>query len=200
MAEEIRELIEKIQEQGVKAAQEEAAKIISQADAQAQKIISEAKAEAKKIIEQAALQAKKQHESTQASLSQAGRDLLISLRKEINSILDRLIKAGMHQALSVEELAKIISSLIKNTQLSEKAEIIISLNEHDKDKLEKGFLKQLALETKKQVVLKTAQGIDSGFVISFDTGKSIFDFSNEALTEYLSGALRPELNKILKSE
>ena len=60
MAEEIKELIEKIQEQGIKAAQEEAAKIKSLADAQAQKIISEAKSESQKIIEQATLQAKKQ--------------------------------------------------------------------------------------------------------------------------------------------
>lgn len=200
MAEEIKELIERIQEQGVKAAQEEALKITSQAEAQAQKIISEAKSEAKKIIEQSAVQAKKQHESTQASLKQAGRDLLISLRKEINAMLEKLIKSGLHQALTAEELAKIISALIKSTQLAAGSEIIISLNEQDKEKLEKGFLKQLAQETKKQVILKTAHSIDSGFVISFDAGKSIFDFSNEALTEYISGSLRPELNKILKSE
>ncbi len=200
MAEEIKELIEKIQEQGIKAAQEEAAKIKSLADAQAQKIISEAKSESQKIIEQATLQAKKQQESVQASLKQAGRDLLISLRKEINSMLERLIKIDMYQALGAEDLVKIISSLIKNTQLSSGAEIIISLSQQDKEKLEKGFLKQLAQETKKQIILKTAHAIDSGFIISFDAGKSIFDFSNQALTEYLAGSLRPELNKILKSE
>lgn len=200
MAEEIKELIEKIQEQGVKAAQEAAAKIKSQADAQAQRIISEAKSESQKIIEQAVAQVKKQQESVQASLKQAGRDLLISLRKEINSMLERLIKTDIHQALNAEELVKIISSLIKNTQLSSGAQIIVSLSQQDKEKLEKGFLKQLTQETKEQIVLKTAHAIDSGFVISFDAGKSIFDFSNQALTEYLAGSLKPELNKILKSE
>lgn len=200
MAEEIKDLIAKIQQEGVKTAQEQAAKIKAQADADAQKVVSEAKTEARKIIEQASAQAKKQHESTQASLEQAGRDLLISLRKEINSMLERLIKTNLHQALTTEELAKIISSLIKNAQLTGGSEIIISLSEHDKEKLEKSFLKQLAQETKKQIILKAAQGIDSGFVISFDAGKSIFDFSNEALTQYLSGALRGELNKILKAK
>jgi vacuolar-type H+-ATPase subunit E/Vma4 len=200
MAQEIKDLIAKIQQEGIQVAQVQAAQIKTEADGVALKIISEAKIQAQKIIEQANIQAKKLDDSTQANLKQAGRDLLISLKQEIITMLDRLIKIDLQQALSVEALAKIISTLIKNTPLSLGSQIIVSLNKSDQDKLEQGFLKQLIEETKKSIVLKSADGIESGFVISFDAGKSIFDFSGQALSDYISNALRPELAKILKPE
>ncbi|MDD5505143.1 MAG: V-type ATP synthase subunit E family protein [Candidatus Omnitrophica bacterium] len=200
MAQEIKDLIAQIHQEGIAAAEKQAAQIKADAEKEALKIISQAKTEAQKIIEQANIQAKKTDVSTRADLKQASRDLLISLRQEIIAMLDRLIKADLRQALSPEELAKIIGTLIKNTPLSLGSQIIVSLNQQDKDRLGQGLLKQLAEETKRSVVLKSAEGIDSGFIISFDAGKSIFDFSSQALSDYISGSLRPELSKILKSE
>ncbi|MDD5560886.1 MAG: V-type ATP synthase subunit E family protein [Candidatus Omnitrophica bacterium] len=200
MAQEIKDLIDRIQQEGVMAAENQAARIKTEAESLAQKIVAEAKKQAEKIIEQANSEAKKLDDSTNASLKQAGRDLLISLRKEINSMLDRLVKLNIHQSLTIEELTRIIRDLIKNAPLSSDSQIVISLPQQDKEKIEKGFLKQLAEEVKKQVILKSSDEIDSGFIISFDSGKSTFDFSDQALAEYISGSLRPELNKFLKSE
>ncbi|MCX5698398.1 MAG: V-type ATP synthase subunit E family protein [Candidatus Omnitrophica bacterium] len=197
MAQEIKDLIAKIQQEGIQAAQEQAARIKTEADRVSLKIISEAKIQAQEIIEQANSQAQRLADSTQAALRQAGRDLLISLRQEIISMLDRLIKLDLRQALTVEELSSIIGALIKNAPPSLGSQIIVSLNKLDQDKLEQGFLRQLAQETKKSIVLKSADGIDSGFIISFDAGKSIFDFSGRALSDYICSRLKPELNKIL---
>lgn len=200
MAQEIKDLIAKIQQEGIQVAQEQAAQTKAEAQRDALEIIAEAKIQAQKIIEQANLQAKRIDDSTQATLRQAGRDLLISLRQEIIAMLDRLVKMDLRQALSVEELSGIIAALIKSAPLSLGSQIIVSLNKQDKDKLEQGFLKQLVEETKKPIVLKSADGIESGFVISFDAGKSIFDFSGQALSDYICGRLRPELSKILNSK
>lgn len=197
MAQEIKDLIAKIQQEGIQAAEVQAAQIKAEAESCSLKIISEAKAQAQKIVEQANSQAQKIDDSTQASLKQAGRDLLISLKQEIVSMLDRLIKLDLRQALTAEDLSEIIASLIKNAPLSLGSQIVVSLNQQDKDKLEHGFLKQLIQATKKEIILKSAEGIESGFVISFDAGKSIFDFSGQALSDYLSGCLKPELSKIL---
>ena len=197
MAQEIKDLIAKIQQEGIRVAQEQAAQIKAEAERGSLKIISEAKIQAQKIIEQANNQARQLDDSTQAVLKQAGRDLLISLRQEIISMLDRLIKLDLRQALTTEELSGIIGALIKNAPLSLGSQIIVSLNQLDKDKLEQGFLKQLVQTTKKEIILKSADGIDSGLLISFDAGKSIFDFSGQALSDYICSCLRPELNKIL---
>ena len=200
MAQEIKDLIAKIQEEGVHLAQAHSARIKNDAEKEVLQIIAQAKIQAEKIIEQAKAQAKKTDDSTRAALEQAGRDMLISLKQEIIAMLERLIKMDLRQALTVEELAKIIAGLIKNTPLATDSQIVVSLNPLDKEKLEVGLLKQLISETKKTVVLKSAGTIDSGFIISFDAGKSIFDFSGQALSDYISGCLKPELNKILNAK
>ncbi|MFH0917589.1 MAG: hypothetical protein V1830_00465 [Candidatus Omnitrophota bacterium] len=200
MAQEIKDLIAKIQQEGIQAAEKQAAQIKAEASVEAKEIIAEAKNQAQIIIEQANSQAKKLDDSTQADLKQAGRDLLISLGQEIIAMLDRLIKLELRQALTAEDLSAIIGALIKNAPLSLGSQIIVSLNPQDKDKLEQGFLKKLVQATKQEIILKSAEGIESGFVISFDAGKSIFDFSGQALSDYISSCLRPELSKILNSK
>lgn len=198
MAQEINELIAKIQREGVKAAEEQAAQLREQALAEAKKISEAARLEAKKITDQAVFEAKKTRESTEASLRQAGRDLLINLKKEIQAMLERLVKADMRGNFSAEETEKIIAELIKNTPLAPGAEVVISLNPDDKKKLEKVFFARLAAETKKKINLKSADEIACGFMISFDSGSSSFDFSDKAMAEYICGCLKPELDKILK--
>ncbi len=197
MAQEIKDLIAQIQKEGVQQAQAQAQQIQIQSRRDAEKIILGAQAEAAKIIEQANIQAAKLSDSTQSALKQASRDLLISLKEEIISMLERLIKTRLQEALSPEELAQIIGALIKNAPLSLGSQIEVSLNQKDKDRLEQGLLKQLVETAKQGIVLKSAVGISSGFVISFDGGKSIFDFSAQALSDYILGSLHPELNKIL---
>jgi len=200
MAQEINDLIAKIQREGVAAAQALAAQIKADAEKEAMKIIEQANAQAQKIIEQANAQAQKTEASTRSALEQAGRDLLISLKQEIVSMLERLTRLDLKQVLGAEELFKIISALIKNAPLALGSQIVVSVTAQDKEKLEHGLLKQLIAETKKNIVLKSSDGIDSGFIISFDAGRSVFDFSTAALSDYICGYLRPELSKILNSK
>jgi V/A-type H+/Na+-transporting ATPase subunit E len=200
MAQEIKDLIAKIQQEGIQAAQSLAAQIKSDADKEVLKIISGAKNQAQKIIEQAESQAQKTDAATRATLEQAGRDMLITLRQEIISMLERLIKIDLRQALSVEEMSKIITALIKDAPLTLGSQIVVTLNSSDKDKLEQSLLKQLIAETKKTIILKSLDTIDSGFIISFDAAKSIFDFSSQALSDYICGCLKPELSRILNSK
>ncbi|MDD5725395.1 MAG: V-type ATP synthase subunit E family protein [Candidatus Omnitrophica bacterium] len=200
MAQEINDLIAKIRQEGVQKAEEQAAQIKSEAENKASKLIAEAKSKAEKIIAEAKEQSARHEESTLAALKQSGRDLLISLRQEIAGMLERLVRMELKQVLTSQELAGIIAALIKNAPLSLGSQVVVALNPLDKEKLEAGFLKQLVQETKKGITLSSSEGIESGFTISFDSGKSMFDFSSEALSEYLSGSLRPELKKILDNK
>ena len=69
MSEQIKELIEKIQQEGVKAAEDKARAIIDEAGLQAQAIIKEAQKEAQSIILGAQDRAAKMEESGRASPS-----------------------------------------------------------------------------------------------------------------------------------
>ena len=48
-------------------------------------------------------------------------------------------------------------------------------------------------------MLKPAEDILGGFTISFDSGKSQFDFTDQALAEYIGQYLKPKLEEILQA-
>lgn len=198
MAEEIKALIEKIQQEGVQAAQAKAQAITEEANIQAKLILSRAKQEADKILNEAQVKISKMQESAQASLKQAARDLLIKLHAEINSKLEKLITLRAREALSPQELARIISRLISDYGAQEKGQVIISLSKEDLEKIENSFLEGLKEEVKKGITLRAQEDISAGFIISFDAGRSSFDFTDKALAEHLAAYLKPGVAELLQ--
>lgn len=198
MADQIKELIEKIQQEGVQAAQAKAKDIESGAERKAQELIAQAKKDAEKIIAQAQDEVKRMRQSGKVALEQAGRDLLLNLRAEIKATLKRVILLNVRAALAPAELAKIIASLVKNLSGQEKGEIIVTLNKKDLAKIEQGFLTKFKEEIKKGLTLESSEDIQGGLIISYDGGKSHFDFTDERLADYLSLHLKGQLSKILR--
>jgi V/A-type H+-transporting ATPase subunit E len=197
MAEEIKDLIKKIQEEGIQAAQDKAKEIELEAKRKAEAILQKAKLEAEKIISEANEKISRMEQSAKVSIQQAGRDSLLSLRQEIDAILTRLIQSSISQALSPSEMAKIIIELVKKFASHGKEDVLVLLKKEDLEKMEKEFLSRLKDEAKKEIVLKSAQDIAGGFIISFDSGKSHFDFTDKALAEHMSSFLKPQLSKML---
>jgi vacuolar-type H+-ATPase subunit E/Vma4 len=197
MTEELKGLIEKIQQEGIQAAEEKAKAIEDQARRAADRAVEEAGKEAEKIIADAKGKALLMEEGGKAALKQAGRDFLISLRKEIAAMLDRVVTAHVHKALTAEELAVLITDLVKDSRLDAKKGIIISLRKEDLEKLEKGLFNELRGEIKKGVTLKASDEIEGGFLISYDSGRSYYDFTDKALAHYISLQLKPKLAGIL---
>ena len=198
MAEDIKDLIEKIQQEGIKTAEDKAREIENQARLKAEEMVKKAKAEAEKLISAAKEQIAKAQEGSQVLLKQAGRDMILSLRKEINDMLDKLIISAAKEALKPQELVKIIASLIKHHHEEAKAGIAVSINQDDLAKLEEGLLSELGRDVKKEITLRGEDDILAGFMISFDSGKSQFDFTDQALSEYIGSYLKPKLKEILE--
>lgn len=198
MAEEIRDLIEKIHEEGVKAAEEKARQIEAEARKKADVIIQKAKEVAEALINQAKEKNARLQDSTNALLKQASRDALINLKKEILNILDKVVLNRVKEALKPDELGSIITALVKCAEKKSQDEIVISLNSQDLGKLQKALLSELKDHLKKGIVFKAADDISAGFIISYDSGKSHYDFTDKALAEYISSQVKPQLAEILK--
>ena len=200
MAERLKELLEKINKEGVQAGEEKKREIESKAEGDAKRIIEKAKKEAKKIIEDAELKAKKTAQATEASLRQGARDLILSLKDEIRKILDNIIVAETQEAMSSEDVVDILTRLIEKyiDKKGETSDIKILLKKEDLDKLKKGLMLKLKEKSKLGIEFKSSPNINAGFSISFDKGKSYFDFTDEGLSEALSAYLNPELKKLLK--
>lgn len=198
MAEELKDLIEKIHEEGVRAAEDKAKEIEADAKRRAEAIIKKATQEAENLIKQARDTIARDQQGTRALLKQAGRDMLLALRKEIVATLEGLIKLRVRKALSPAEIAKILKALVADSIAKGKDEIVISLKSEDLEKLEKGFLAELKQQARNGITLKSRDDITAGFIISYDAGKSHFDFTDKALAEYISSQVKPALAEILK--
>ena len=195
MAEELKNLIEKIHEDGVKAAEKRAQELEAEARKKADGIIADAQKEASKIIEKSKEDAARTEKSGRELLTQAGRDLLLVLRKEINSTLEKLTSSKIDKELSSEELAKMLKKLIIENKGTEDIKVILS--KEDLGRLEKGLLKSLSDETKNGITLKSSDDIRGGFLISYDKGKSFYDFTDKAIAEYIGSYLKPKLAEML---
>ncbi len=198
MAEELKSLIEKIQQEGIKAASDKAREIELEAKRRAEEIIEEAQRQAKEMSAKAAEEIAAMEEGGEISLKQAARDLLLTLKKEVNTILNRLVLADVRKALEPKELVKIISAFIKESATNKSSSIVISLNKNEAEEIEKGLLSELGKEIKKGITLKVSEDIGGGFMISYDDGKSYFDFTDVSLAAYIASYLKPKLGELLK--
>lgn len=197
MAEEIRDLIEKINEEGVRAAEEKAQAIEAAAQLRAGEILKKAKTEAEVMIAAAQERIRKDEEKERILLSQAGRDLLLSLREEINAMLGRIVVSEVREVLTPDALFRLIEKSVRDYSAIGSSDITVSVNARDLEILENHFIKRLSDETKKTILLQPSEEISGGFTISFDDGKSAYDFTDKALASYIGTHLKPRLNRIL---
>lgn len=196
MAEDIQSLLKKIQEEGIKKAEERASEIEKEAKKRAEEIINRAHSEAERLLKEAKEKIAQQEAYTKTILQQTARDIILLLKKEINSLLQKIILLEVREILKPEELIQIISALIKGYKGETAEEIVVSLKKEDADKIQNHYLSKLKEEIKKGILIKQSDDLTGGFLISYDGGKSYFDFSDKALAEYISNYLKPKLKDL----
>lgn len=198
MAEEIKELIEKIRSEGIRAGLDKAKAIELDALKRARQIVDDAEAESKRMVREARASISTSEASSMSSLKQAARDVIIGLKKEILALLNKITLAHVHKALTAEETGRLIAHLLKECKPRDKGDIIVSLKKEDTEKLAGLVMSELSDELKRHLVLKPSEDIRGGFTISYDQGKSYYDFTDKALAEYVGSYIRPKLFSILK--
>ncbi len=200
MSQQLQDLIDKIKKEGVQEAQDLSRGIEEHAHKKAQEIILQAKGQAQKILADAQVERQKLLDVTHMALKQAARDTLLNLHKEIDAILQRIIARNIEQALTSENLVGIIKEAVRgylqNASLSQNVDVVVS--HKDLKALQGGLMTQLKDQIKQPIILKSSDDVGAGFTISFDSGKSFFDFADVSLAQYLSGSVKAELAALLK--
>jgi V/A-type H+-transporting ATPase subunit E len=200
MSEKLKELLNKINEEGIQQAEEKARTIETKAKAEAKKIIENAKKEAQAMIEKAGEDAKKTKASTEAALKQAARDIVLSLKDEIRKILDKIIASEVRKSMPAEDLKAAIENIILKyiEKNGETSDVRVLLKKDDLEKIKNFFISNLQDKIKTGLDFKPSSNIEAGFSISFDKGKSYFDFTDEGVKETLAIFLNQEISDLLK--
>lgn len=196
MAEELQSLLERIQKDGVEKAENEAAAVLEQARTEADRIVNEAKAEADKTLKAAEQESEQFVTSGARSLEQAARDVILSVHKAISEAFQRLLDRQVGQALDVDTLRKMITSVVA-AYCEDESGIEISLQAESQEKIMDGLFADLASEMKSGIEIKADGSLKNGFRVSTAGGAVEHDFSKEAITEAICSLLRPRLAEVV---
>ena len=200
MAAQLQELIERINKEGVKSAEEKTRKIIAEAEKKAEDIIEKAEKEAKALTENAKKSAKSTQEKSEKAIKQSFRNVMLALKQEITKQFDLIVNSEIGKALKPEVVSEVIINVSKDIakQKSDGKDVQILVNEKDAKKLAVTFVESFKKEIQSGLEIKPVKNIDAGFMVSFDGGKSHYDFTDDGLRECLSAYISPQLKEIIK--
>lgn len=194
------QLISKIKAEGIKAAEDNAEKIIQDAQQKADSILKDADKKAAEITAAAQKDALRFENSAKEAVKQAGRDMILTVRKNLTDIFDRLLKAETDKALSANVMEEIIVSTVKKWDKAQAGSFIVEIPEKDSDTLQKVLASRLSEEIKSGLEIKTAKNMEKGFLVSSKDGSAYFNFSDEGIAEALSEFLNPKLGALISGE
>lgn len=194
----LKELIDKIKTDGVKSAEESATAIISEAETKAKKIIEDAQKKALALKESSIKDAELSKQSGVSAVKQSARDLVIDLKKEIESVFDGLIKGESAKALKGDELSAAIVAVLSNWKKDEIADLKILLPENEEANVTSAIKKQFADLVKSGLEIKTSKNIEAGFKLSEKDGNVYYDFSAEGVGQMMAEYLSPGLAQFVK--
>ena len=193
MGAELQPLIDKIQKEAVDKAGLQAEDIIKKAEEKAAVTITDAQEQSKQILEKAEKESEAFSKRSQATLEQAGRDVLISVGQGVERILSGLIVEKLNKALTLEVLQKMLVTLVEEYATQQVGGMELSVAPKEKEQWSAFFKSALQEKLAQGAVVRTDSQIVKGFKVSIDDSKVHHDFTDTAIAESLEHFLRPEL-------
>lgn len=194
----LKELIDKIKNDGVKSAEESAQTIISEAETKASQIILNAEKKAKDLQESSKRDAELTKQSSLDAVKQSSRDLVIDLKKEIQSIFENLIKVDTAEALKGSGLSEAIIAVLSNWNKDSVADLSVMLPESEEAGVIKSINSKFVNLIKDGLEVKPHKGLDAGFKISVKDGNVYYDFTAEGVGLMMAEYLSPILANFVK--
>lgn len=193
MAEDLQNLIDRIQKEAVDKADAQSSEIIAKAKDEAARILENAKAEAAAMMEKADKDSVAYTERSDRAIQQAARDVLISVGRRIEKMISEILSHEVEKNLSENTIKEMLLTLAKN--YSTDTELVFS--EADKAKLSSFAVGEFAKALGKGVTVESDSGIKFGFRVKVENGKVSHEFTSEEIAASLSSVVRPELAKIV---
>ena len=197
MESDLKNLIDKIKKDGVEQAEQDAAKIITNAKEKAAVIIDNAKATAQTIIDEAKQESARFRQSSEQALKQSARDALLTLRSRVTEFFGRVVKNKVQEELASASLKEIILQAVEHSIKDGMHEIEVVVSEKDKQLLQKTLFASLRKEAKDKVLLKDNKNINKGFRIGEQGKDSYLDFTDQAISDGFKRYLNPKLTDAL---
>lgn len=194
----LQELIDRIRNEGVGKARTEAEGIVAEARVQAASIAAAAEKKAARTLEEARAEAARAQAAGEAALKQASRNLVLAVRKSLESMLAAIARVETAKSMDDDLLAGLIPEVVKAWTTGGSGDLAVLLPPDSVKKLEAKLHGLLKAELAKGAEIRPFPHLDAGFRIQDRAGSLSWDFSAGELARMLSQFLNPRLAVILE--
>ena len=187
----IQELTDKIYKEGVEKGNEEAGRIIAEANAQKDTILKDAEAEAKRIVAAAEKQAAELKKNTEAELKL----FATQLKSEVTNLITGDIASSNVKAALMDPayMQKVILELVKSWPANE----FLTIQASDSDGLKAYFEANAKGLLEKGYKIEKVSGKKASFSIIPADGSYKVTFGEDEFIEFFKEFLRPQLVEML---
>ncbi|MCK8603651.1 hypothetical protein [Desulfoferrobacter suflitae] len=198
MATDVAEFARQLRQDGIDAAQSEAQKIIAEARATAEQTTTEAKLSAQKMLAEAEQEIARKFQRSEAELKLAARDIMLKLKRQIEQIVQDLLKEKTGKVLSCEQVIKsAVMEVIKSQKTGSDWEL--ALGPSVGEPLAKAVVDEFCQSEHSQ--MKLVDGFNkAGFQLKSKVGSEVIEVSDDSMAEAFRRLLSPELQRILNSK
>ncbi len=195
----LQELTEKIYNEGVEKARQEAEAILNEAREKAAAIEIQAQKTADSIVKEAEEKAEtlKQHVDSELkmSISQA----ISALKQELaNQLTMKAVQPGLKEVFSnVDFLKSVVQKVVSVWAEKDTMDMKVVMAGKDRKELETFFKNQLADELNKGLELSFSEGVKSGFKVGPAAGGYLISFTDQDFISFFKTYLRPRTSELL---
>lgn len=205
----VQSLIDRIRDQGIQAAREEAARIVREAEAKAAKLLADTTAECARLKAEAAAEKAAELAAGQEALRLSARDTLLHLKSQVSAEFEgfvrRLVTDATADAELIRSLVLVLGGMAVDEFIRDKnIQILISsallTGEAEEGLRERGKQTILALSTqmlRQGVELIPDDGIHGGARVRLVDENLEIDLTDAAITRLLSQSILPRFRRIL---
>lgn len=190
MSEDLQNLLEKINRDGLEKAEAEGAKIVAAAKAKADEIVKKAREEAAQLKTASEKAADDNAKRAAETIRQAARDTILKVESAVTVMLEKLLAKDVDRALADEKTAVGLAAGAIKDLLSGGGEVAANA------KLAAALKAELAATPGLTVVTDDALG--TGFTVKLDGGRVEHAFTGEVIAAELARRLRPDLAALVK--
>ncbi|MBR4171994.1 MAG: hypothetical protein IKR48_10110 [Kiritimatiellae bacterium] len=196
MSEDLQNLLDKIQQEGVDKAKSEADRLIAEANQKAREIVAEAKSTAEAYAEDAKTQAESYKASSLRTIQQAAANTVIEVEKSVTAMLEKLLLKDVNLVLGETNLVADLAMEAIRNYLSGNGKIEVAGSQKLLDTLRNKLAAEASQSQGVELVLDEKTG--AGFRVLLADGRIEHTFTDTAVSEALAQQLRPSLAALLR--
>lgn len=204
MESKLQELTNKLYNEGVEKANEEASRIKSEAEQEAERTRKNAQQQADQIIQQAKQQAEDIKKNMRSEIDLAAKQTLREVKKQVTEMITaRVINKPVEHAMEdTDFVKKIIETIVQNwnPQSQEPVDLSVTLPEKMQGELKDYLENQAARQLNAGITVDVSDRMKGGFSIGPADGSYKISFSEEDFDNFFKSYLRPRTVQMLFEE